>query len=419
MVYWKKNLLLIWIAQFLSTAGFCFATPFIPFYIKEMGVIDPARASMWVAMFAAAGNLALLVSAPFWGLISDIYGRRLMVLRASFVCGLLMPLMAFVPGVGWLVALRFLVGLFAGTVTASQILVSSNTPLENRGFALGSLCSAVYSGQMAGTFLGGVVVDAFGFRCAFFICGIMLILAGFLVLFGVTENFRRTSSLRAEMAQFRPRVPNFGSAWPILLLLLITGFAIRFDTPFLPLLVETINGPDKAATWTGLIASLSAVAGILSGTFLGWLADRWSPQKVAMWSAGCAGLLLIPQGLATGLPTLMLARLGMVFFAGGLMSVFQIWLAKSTPDSQRGVLFGWATSAKSCGWFLSSLAAGAVAASLGIRWVYFCAACVFLVLVSIILVIARRNVRECQCTGLPPNADAAPACGMVEIESPR
>ena len=394
MVHWKRNLLRVWTAQFLATAGFSFATPFIPFYIKTIGVSDPAKASMWVAMYAAAGNLALLLSAPFWGFISDIYGRRVMVLRASFVSGLLMPLMAFVPGVGWLVALRFMVGLFAGTVTAAQILVSSNTPLENRGFALGSLGSAVYGGTMAGTFLGGIVVDGFGYRCAFFICGMTLLAAGFLVLFGVTESFHRTTSLRARMGGLKIRVPRFGAAGPILLLILLMGFAVRFDTPFMPMLVETINGPTKAATWTGIIASLSAVTGVLSGAFIGWLADRTSPRTVAMWSAGLAGLLMIPQGLATNLATLMAARLGMVFFAGGLASVFQIWLAKSTPDSQRGTLFGWATSIKSCGWFLSSLAGGAVAMSLGVRWVYFCAAAVFIALVPAIKFITLHSRQE-------------------------
>lgn len=394
MVFWKRNLLRVWVAQFLATAGFCFATPFIPFYIKEIGASDPAQASMWVALFAAAGNLALLLSAPFWGFLSDIYGRRLMVLRASFVCGMLMPLMAFVPGVTSLVVLRFLVGLFAGTVTASQILVSSNTPVESRGFALGTLSSAVFGGRMAGTFMGGVVVDAFGFRAAFFTCGMTLITAGFIVLLGVSEHFERTTSLRRKMAGFRLRLPDFGAVWWILLLMLLMGFAVRFDAPFMPLLVETINGPDKAATWTGIIASMSAVTGVFAGPLLGWLADRSSPQKVAMWSAGLAGLLMIPQGLATDLITLAVARFGMVFFASGLMSVFQIWLAKSTPDSKRGMLFGWATSAKSCGWFLSSLAGGVVAMNLGVRWVYFGAAAAFIVLVPVTRAIGIRQGRR-------------------------
>ena len=72
-----------------------------------------------------------------------------MVLRANFGSGLVIPLMAFVPNVVCLVALRFVLGAFAGTVTASQTLVSSNTPVDNRGFAMGTLVSAVYSGALA------------------------------------------------------------------------------------------------------------------------------------------------------------------------------------------------------------------------------------------------------------------------------
>jgi MFS family permease len=75
----------------------------------------------------------------------------------------------------------------------------------------------------------------------------------------------------------------------------------------------------------------------------------------------------------------------MVFFAGGLDPVFQIWLAKSTPDSKRGLFFGWATSARSFGWFMSSLAGGGVAMFLGVRWVYFFAAPLFLLLIPIII----------------------------------
>lgn len=390
MFNWKKNLFFVWLSQFLSIAGFCFAFPFIPFYIGELGIKDPAMLSMWAALFSAAGNLTLFLSSPIWGFLSDVYGRRIMILRATFVSGFLTPLMAFVPGVGWLVFVRLLIGAFAGTVTASQILVSSNTPHRHRGFAMGLLSSAVYGGTMAGTFLGGVIVDRFGYKIAFYICGLTMIISGFLVLFGVKEEFHKTTSIRDMSKIFKFKLPQFGAVWFILLLMLLMGFATRFDTPFLPLLVDAVNGPVKAATWTGVIASLSAVAGILSGAMLGWLADRMSAPKVAVWSALFAGLLMIPQGLALTLPLLISSRLGMVFFAGGLDPVFQIWLAKSTPDEKRGLFFGWATSAKSFGWFLSSLAGGGVAMLLGVRAVYLVAAFLFLLLIPIIRLTTRQ-----------------------------
>jgi len=78
------------------------------------------------------------------------------------------------------------------------------------------------------------------------------------------------------------------------------------------------------------------------------------------------------------------------------MSVFQVWLTKSTPDNKRGMLFGWATSGKSCGWFLSSLAGGVVAMNLGVRWVYFGAAAVFILLVPVPRTIGRGPLR---CAG--------------------
>ncbi|MFA7232060.1 MAG: MFS transporter [Victivallaceae bacterium] len=395
MINWKKNLLFVWMSQFLSIAGFSFTMPFIPFYLQKLGIEDPVSRNMWVAQFAAAGNLSLCLFAPFWGFLADIYGRRIMLLRANFASALLIPLMAFVPNAAVLVVLRFALGAFAGTVSAAMTLVSSNTPHEHRGFALGTLSSAVYGGAMAGTFVGGVVVDHFGYRIAFMVCGGMLLLAGLLVLVGAGEDFEKTETLREHLHGFKMRLPGFGSVWLVLGLMLIMGFARQFDAPFLPVLVEKINGPKLAASWTGFISSLTAVAGILAGSVLGWLADKISAPKVAMFSALLAGLLMIPQGAAESLKMLIFARFGMVFFAGGLDPVFQIWLAKSTPDEKRGMFFGWATSAKSFGWFLCSISSGTIAMFCGVRWVYFAAAGIFLLLIPMIkyssAIITRSN----------------------------
>lgn len=383
-VNWKKNLIFAWVSQFLATAGFCFTTPFIPFYIKTLGVDHPEKLNMWVALYSAAGYTSFCIFAPVWGFLADIYGRRIMMLRASLVCAVCVVIMPFVPSVGWLVFMRFLVGMFCGTVTAAQILISANTPHAHRGFALGTISSAVYSGTMGGTFLGGIIVDNFGYRNAFFVSAFVLTVSGLLVLFGVREHFIKPCSLSEKLQKFQFKLPNFGYVWLILLLVLLMGFARRFTNPYLPVLVEAVNGPEKAATWTGIVASLSAVAGILSGSFLGWLADRISAPKVAMGSALLAGLLMIPLGLANSLLMLMGASFAMVFFAGGLDPIFQIWLSKATPDNKRGLFFGWASSAKSLGWVFCSLSSGAVAMCFGVRWVYLSAAVMFLMLIPII-----------------------------------
>jgi DHA1 family multidrug resistance protein-like MFS transporter len=298
--------------------------------------------------------------------------------------------MAFVPNAETLLFLRFLLGAFSGTVTAAQTLIASNTPIENRGFAMGTVCSATFSGSMAGMFFGGIVVDNFGYTATFLGTGGILLASGFLVLFGVKDDFKKTTTFREKMSEAKFRLPKLGYIWLILGLMLLMGFARQFDKPFLPILVREINGPVEAATWTGIISCIAAAAGILSGSFLGYLADKTNAPRIAVWSALFAGLLMIPQAIASSLLLLGAARFGMIFFAGGLDPVFQIWLAKCTPDDKRGMLFGWASSAKTMGWVFAALCGGSIAMFSGIRNVFFVAGGIYLLLIPVIMFSAKR-----------------------------
>jgi DHA1 family multidrug resistance protein-like MFS transporter len=390
MVNWKKNLFIVWISQFLSVAAFSSSLTFIPFYIEQLGVTNEALRNMYVAYFAALGSLSFCIMSPIWGILADIHGRRIMLLRSNLVSALIVPLMAFVPNAETLLFLRFLLGAFSGTVTASQTLIASNTPIENRGFALGTVCSATFSGSMAGMFFGGIVVDNFGYTATFLGTGGILLVSGFLVLFGVKDDFKKTTTFREKMSEAKFRLPKLGYIWLILGLMLLMGFARQFDKPFLPILVREINGPVEAATWTGIISCIAAAAGILSGSFLGYLADKTNAPRIAVWSALFAGLLMIPQAIASSLLLLGAARFGMIFFAGGLDPVFQIWLAKCTPDDKRGMLFGWASSAKTMGWVFAALCGGSIAMFSGIRNVFFVAGGIYLLLIPVIMFSAKR-----------------------------
>lgn len=392
---WRRNLIFVSVAQFLSIAGFGFALPFIPFFIRDrLGVTVESELSMWVGLFAAAGHLALGLFAPVWGFIADIYGRRKMVLRANFASLVLLPLMAFVPSTGWLIALRFLISCFSGTVTASQALVASTTPQDKIGLAMGTITSAVGSGNLIGMLLGALVVDRFGYNVAFTAGGVLFGLAGFLVLFGAQEDFVCTTTLRAKLRTLRLAPPRFGGLWLLLILLAATGFVTAFERPFVPQLVEMVSGHAGAKFWTSVALAGSALAGIVAGSVMGRLADRFSPPRVGVWSALLAGLMTIPLGLAGSLWLLIGARMGMAFFAAGLDPVFQIWLVRSAPVERRALFLGWGTTFRAAGWFLCATAAGGVAMLGGVRLVFLTAAVFFLLLVPCIHLTSRRIVRE-------------------------
>ena len=71
MEQWRKNLYLAWLAQILTLAGFGFILPFIPLFIRELGVSDPTSLKLWSGLTAGAPGLVMAVAAPFWGMAAD------------------------------------------------------------------------------------------------------------------------------------------------------------------------------------------------------------------------------------------------------------------------------------------------------------------------------------------------------------
>lgn len=393
-VSWKRNLVFVWMAQFLSIMGFSFGIPFVPYFLQEELHVEPDKLAMWVALFAAATPLTLAIFSPIWGALADRMGRRPMLLRAYFGASVILTLMGAVTSPVWLIVLRLAQGVLTGTVTASQALVSAHTPNHRSGLALGSLNSAVFSGALTGAFVGGWTAELFGYRIAFYLSGFVMLISASLVLFGVRESFiKPLSTERAGniFAGIKPSLGQLKLALPILLLMTAVMFSRQFDASFVPLLVQQIHGKiEGAALRTGMLFALCGLAGVFSGISLGWLADRVSPGRIGKWSAFFAGLMMLPQAFVGSMGLLFPIRFGMIFAAGGLDPVLQIWLCKMTPAQSRGLIFGWSATARAVGWVFAPLAGGFVAGSLGIRYIFIIGPLFYFILIFLI----SRTVRK-------------------------
>lgn len=401
-VNWKTNLAVIWASQLLSIAGFFFALPFGPYYIQELGVHDPSRIKFWVALFGAAPPLSLAIFSPFWGLLADRYGRRLMLLRANFGAAVVLGAMSMVHSVEALIILRLLQGALAGTMIAAQAMVAAYTPERHSGMALGSLSAAVYSGSMVGTFLGGMLAEYFGYRPVFLASALLLLSAGLLIFFGAREDFSRPQAgPPAKGTRPKRAFADLRHVWPILLLLGAMSFARQFETSFFPLLIQQMLGTlQGAALWTGALSAAAAMAGFLAGIVFGRLADLFRPPRIAQTAVVLAGLFMFFHGLAPTFLFVGAARFGMTFCAGGLDPLFQSWLARETPPEKRGAVFGWSATARSAGWFIAPLMSGLVAAGYGIRAIYFVGAFLYILLLPLISWVAKQLAADASpCPG--------------------
>jgi DHA1 family multidrug resistance protein-like MFS transporter len=256
---WRSTLSVMFVAQLLSIVGFSFVLPFIPFYIREIGVTDEKLVPVWAGILGAAASLTMTIFSPIWGWVSDRYGRKPMVERAMFAGAVLTMAMGMVGDVYQLLFLRLLSGAFTGTISASISLVSSVLPVARLGFGLGLMQVAVFSGMSLGPWIGGMIADAVGYRLTFIAGGVMLHVGGLLVLTKAKENFtrpstaslKRTGSMRALFA-----FPGFVS---LMVVFFLFHFSIQLAIPILPLFIEQVgNLKTGVASTTGLLIGVTA-----------------------------------------------------------------------------------------------------------------------------------------------------------------
>lgn len=364
-VPWKVQMVMIWASQALSLMGFSFSLAFAPYFIQEdLGVGIGQGLEMWVALFTSSTAVTMALAAPVWGWLADRHGKRIMLLRANFGGAACMSLMAMVTSPGVLIALRSVQGLLTGTMTAAQTYLSASVPSDKRGLAMGGLSAAVYSGTMGGAFFGGLVAKAVGYRWAFGVSGVVLLLSGLLVLLGTAEPadvMPRKAEPQEGGKEARWRVP--GLVWGVLGLVLAVSLARQFDLSFLPLLVQDIHGKLDAdvALWNGLVNACGSVAGLLAGVLTGWLADRMRPFALMIAGSLMAAVFSGSQMGVDSFGVLFPVRFFTIFGAGTLEPALNAWIARNVAEGRQGVVFGLSSTARSVGWSIGPLLAGVVA----------------------------------------------------------
>ena len=385
-VNWKANLFVIWLSQFLAMVGFGCCMPFIPLLLKEnLHIDDPNVRGVYTSIYYLASMLSLCVATSVWGILADRFGRKLMLLRASYAAALFYPLLAFAPNFWVLASIRFVCSFFSGTVNPAQTLLIATSPSEKHGFVLGVLSTAVSSGNMLGYLLGGLLVDKFGYTFAFLTCGAIYLASALLVHIFARDDFSvaLAKKQRAKSQSKFKDVANPAVIWLLVMFLLI-GVSTRLIQPYLALLVEKVHA-DRAAFYTGVVSSASSVGGFFSGLCLGWLCDRFSPRKLLLPLLIIGGIFTAGMAYSTTITMLIITKFVAAFAGGGIKPVLQLILTKITRPELRGTYFGWSGSVNTAGGIVCSLLGGSVIWLTGVRGVYMSAALILIIMIPLMI----------------------------------
>ncbi|MDR3563885.1 MAG: multidrug efflux MFS transporter [Negativicutes bacterium] len=372
MEIWKKNLWACWFGAFIVSSGMSQMAPMLPLYIDHLGIHDTASIAKWSGIAFGSTFISLAIFSPIWGDFADKYGRKSMILRASLGLSIIVTCMGFVHDVYQLTGLRILQGVLSGYQSAVVTLVATQTPQERSGWALGVLFSGQVGGTLLGPFIGGYLAETIGFREDFIIVGILCFIAFIASFFFIKEEKITVTKNTINFSELWRCIPNRTITISLFFSTFVMQLALMSVQPIITVYITQLSSDTShIALISGAVFAAAGLASILFAPKLGKIADRVGPQKVLLAALIVAGLIFFPQAFVTS-PW----QLGMLYFllgiaTAGLVPSINNLLKRSIPDLIAGRTFGYNQSAQFIGMFIGAVLGGQIAATIGIRYVFF------------------------------------------------
>jgi MFS family permease len=400
----RRNLIALTAASFIGFTGFTLVMPFLPLYMRQLGLTDVGEIALWTGLSLGVTPAITALLSPAWGRLADRFGRKLLVVRSLVSFIFLMSAMAWATRPWHVFALRALQGLFAGYGALCLTMAADSAPPGRMAQSIGIVQTAQRLGPAVGPVIGGIVAALVGLRASFYVT------AGFyaVALVQLIVLYREPAAAHQPSRGEGGRI-TFASvlAFDNFLLLMVMIFAFqlvdRSFGPVLPLHVAALGaGNGRVAFVSGVIFSILACAAALGHHFCGAMLRRWSARHVIsratlVAAAAVALFAVIPRPWLLG-PAAAIFGLGL----GAAMTASYTVAATAVPAEVRGAGFGFLTSSSLTGMALSPVLSGFVAAT-DLRLVFGADAAVLCV---VAFAVRRLMLDERQPAAAPSLEDA-------------
>ncbi|HRE11385.1 MAG TPA: MFS transporter, partial [Ignavibacteria bacterium] len=153
-----RRIWIIFLTVFIDLLGFGILIPILPTFAQNELAMNETLIGLTVGIF----SLMQFIFNPLWGRLSDIYGRKpILIFGLSgnvfsyIITGLVLG--GVLKSIPLLLISRALAGFFSANIGAAMAYISDVTPPKDRSKGMGLIGAAFGLGFVFGPFIGGIM----------------------------------------------------------------------------------------------------------------------------------------------------------------------------------------------------------------------------------------------------------------------
>lgn len=261
--------------------------------LKELVMDDLGGTARDASLFFSIEMVAYIVFAPAWGLVSDRFGRRRVLVTVGFLaCAPLYAAYSVVDSIPALLSLRFVQGAFAVMGWSSLMaMVLDQADEKKRGRYMGLMGGALILGVSLGAPVGGYISRHLGARAPLQVSALLFLLMALAsLLLREPPQHRRQAALREIGRALRDR-PRLLLPW---LFHFVDRYTVGFFVVLFPLYLGSLGVGDPAVR--GRYLALFLLPFAFLQYFTGRLSERTGAYPPLLLGSFLYGVVLCVVG---------------------------------------------------------------------------------------------------------------------------
>ena len=218
----RAPLIFLFITATLDMIGVGLIIPSLPDVVRRF-VTEEHLVSEYFGYFISVYAFMQFVASPLLGSLSDMYGRRPVLLTSLFMASIDYLFMAFAPNLTFLFIGRMISGLTGASATVCMAYVADISTNDNRSSNYGLIGAAFGLGFIIGPALGGFL-SAYGPEAPFLAAAVLNLLNFLFGIFVLPESFPKEKRRVIKLGKLNPLI----SLKQILKSPIIFSFAVTY-----------------------------------------------------------------------------------------------------------------------------------------------------------------------------------------------